>query len=128
MTTITITLITISISLYIVSGLSKSICDVSSSSEFSKSKLSLLNKPLFWCKSLSSANKYKNGDKAQGEKFLGSTTVFVWLTDAWHLFDFIRDLSLVIAVFVFPNVYIVIVGYFIKQVVFELSYRWLKTK
>jgi len=29
-------------------------------------------------------NKWKNGDITQGEKFLGSSTVFVWITDLWH--------------------------------------------
>ena len=30
-------------------------------------------------------NKYKNGDKNQGERFKGSTTIFVPFTDGWHL-------------------------------------------
>lgn len=33
---------------------------------------------------LSSNNKYKNGDPAQGPKFWGSTNIFVWTTDAYH--------------------------------------------
>lgn len=32
--------------------------------------------------------KYKNGDPKQGEKFLGSSTVFVFLTDGFHLAQF----------------------------------------
>jgi hypothetical protein len=39
----------------------------------------------FWDPSLSWANKYKNGCPAQGPKFTGSTDVFVWTTDAYHL-------------------------------------------
>lgn len=31
--------------------------------------------------------KYKNNDPKQGPKFIGSTTIFVWLTDAWHFFQ-----------------------------------------
>jgi len=30
-------------------------------------------------------NKWKNGDPSQGERFFGSSTFFVSLTDAWHL-------------------------------------------
>lgn len=29
--------------------------------------------------------KWKNGDPAQGERFWGSSTVFVFVTDFWHL-------------------------------------------
>lgn len=40
--------------------------------------------PQFWNPQLSWVNKYKNGDPAQGEKYLGSSTVFVPFQDAWH--------------------------------------------
>lgn len=33
-------------------------------------------------------NKYKNGDPEQGPAYFGSMTVFVFLTDAWHLAQF----------------------------------------
>ena len=39
--------------------------------------------------SLSWRNKYKNGDPLQGAKFPGSTTVFVLVTDQYHLNNFI---------------------------------------
>jgi hypothetical protein len=42
--------------------------------------------PLFWNPQLSWRNKWKNGDPEQGEKFPGSSSIFVSLTDAWHLF------------------------------------------
>ncbi len=42
----------------------------------------------FWNPQLSDLNKYKNRDPEQGEKFWGSTTFFVWTTDAWHRFQF----------------------------------------
>ncbi|MCC7514524.1 MAG: hypothetical protein IT212_07510 [Bacteroidia bacterium] len=41
----------------------------------------------YWDASLSWRNKYKNKDVEQGEKFWGSTTIFVALTDGWHLFQ-----------------------------------------
>lgn len=40
---------------------------------------------LFWNPAASWRNKYKNGDPAQGPRFPGSTTIFVFLTDGWHL-------------------------------------------
>ena len=36
--------------------------------------------------SLSWQNKWKNGNRKQGERFFGSSTFLVWTTDAWHLF------------------------------------------
>jgi hypothetical protein len=50
----------------------------------------------FWNPLISWSNKYKNGDKNQGEKFICSTTLFVGLTDAWHLFKLINHTCLFI--------------------------------
>lgn len=48
----------------------------------------------FWCPVLSWRRKYKDNDPSKGEKFFGSTTVFVWVTDAWHLFKMLRNVAL----------------------------------
>ena len=40
----------------------------------------------FTIPALSWQNKWKNGDRKQGERFFGSSTFLVWTTDAWHLF------------------------------------------
>jgi len=40
---------------------------------------------LFWNPAISWKNKYKNHDPAQGQRFPGSTNVFVFTTDAYHL-------------------------------------------
>ena len=45
----------------------------------------------FWDPKISWRNKWKNGDPAQGERFPGSSTIFVFLTDAWHLAKFSRN-------------------------------------
>lgn len=42
----------------------------------------------FWKPSISGANKYKNGDPAQGAAFPGSRTWLVFLTDGYHLTRF----------------------------------------
>jgi hypothetical protein len=42
--------------------------------------------PKFWNPYESWPNKWKNGDKKQGEKFFLSSTWLVFLTDSWHLF------------------------------------------
>lgn len=41
--------------------------------------------PNFWNPEVSWRNKWKNGDKEQGPKFIGSSTVFSLFTDGWHL-------------------------------------------
>ena len=49
----------------------------------------------FWDASISWQNKYKENSMTE-PKFYGSTTIFVFLTDAWHLFKFLRNLFLFI--------------------------------
>ena len=51
----------------------------------------------FWDPTLSWENKYKEGSMTE-PKFLGSTTYFVFLTDAWHFFQMIMLLSLFIGI------------------------------
>ena len=75
----TITLIILSVVFSILSGLFKAIMDLSEEGK-------IKGNPLFWHKNKSWQNKWKNGDKSQGEKFFGSSRWFVLFTDAWHLF------------------------------------------
>ena len=75
----TITLIILSVVFAILSGISKAVMDLSEESK-------IKGNPLFWHKNKSWQNKWKNGDKAQGERFFGSSRWFVLFTDAWHLF------------------------------------------
>lgn len=49
---------------------------------------------LFWNPSESWKNKWK--DDLKTEKFLGSSTIFVFTTDAWHLFKFFKNTTLFI--------------------------------
>ena len=42
----------------------------------------------FFNPKISWKNKWKDGDSKKGEKFLGSSTVFVMFADAWHLAQF----------------------------------------
>lgn len=53
----------------------------------------------FWNPAESWRNKWKNGNRSEGEAFLGSSTIFVWVTDAWHLFNTFRIIMYVAAVF-----------------------------
>jgi len=119
-------MIIISIILLIISGLSKAIQDISDSS-YSSSKLSYLNAS-FWNKSISWKNKWKNNDESQGEKFLGSSSIFVFITDAWHLFDVIRDITLIISLLLTPFIWFFIIAYIIRQLSFSFFYKILIKK
>ncbi|HSI82338.1 MAG TPA: hypothetical protein VK970_01070 [Candidatus Methylacidiphilales bacterium] len=46
---------------------------------------------------LSWRNKWRNGNRAEGEAFLLSSTAFVFVTDAWHLLKGIAKASLILA-------------------------------
>lgn len=56
----------------------------------------------FWNPDISWTNKYKNHDPAQGEKFPGSTSVFVWTQDGWHLCKFSKNAFLFTGVVLNP--------------------------
>lgn len=52
---------------------------------YSKSVFANFDKPEFYDANQSWKAKWKNGDPKQGEKFWGSSTIFVRFTDFWHL-------------------------------------------
>ena len=125
-------IIFLSILFAVIAGLSKSLQDICSESNFYNSKLITKFKFNidFWYKSISSKNKWKNGDKSQGEKFWGSSTIFVMFTDGWHLMDSSRTLfsflSGGLATLCFPWFYSIPVVITIMLIVFETSYSFLK--
>lgn len=49
----------------------------------------ILPKGSWWDMNQSWRNKWKNGDPEQGEAFFLSSTALVFLTDAWHFFQFL---------------------------------------
>jgi len=53
------------------------------------------HKQIFWDITKSWVNKWKDSS-AREEKFLGSSSIFIFTTDAWHLFKFFRDTFLFI--------------------------------
>lgn len=81
-----ITLSILSVVFAILAGVCKAITDLSEEGK-------IKGNPIFWHKHKSSANKWKNGDKKQGEKFWLSSTFLVAQTDAWHLFGAIMFYS-----------------------------------
>jgi len=59
--------------------------------------------PDFWNASISWRNKYKNNIYSQGPKFFGSTTFLVFVTDGWHLFQFLCNSFLTLAVVILAD-------------------------
>lgn len=85
--------------------------------------------PQYWNADVSWKNKYKEDLKTK--KFWGSTTIFVWLTVAWHLFDMLNTLLLFFACFftvlsdfkdwaIGLSIFILFIVY---HLIFELFYR-----
>jgi len=54
----------------------------------------------FWNPNISWRNKWKNGDRSQGEKFLLSSTILVSTTDAYHMLRTYEHVSTVTAVII----------------------------
>lgn len=123
----------ISISL---SSISKSLMDTL---RFHFSTSIFKNCSSWWNPSESWKNKWKNGDPNQGEKFLGSSTIFVSFTDGWHLFQhfflFFMFLSFILYSCSFPIItwtwwmisdFILIYAYF--TILFQIIYWSLNKK
>jgi hypothetical protein len=80
--------------LIIISSIAKAVMDkVNFHFENSIFNSNKLNKR-FWDKKISWRNKWWNGDKSKGERFFLSSTILVFITDAWHLFQSIMLFSL----------------------------------
>jgi len=117
-------ILTIVILLSIIAGISKAVMD-KVNFHFSESIFVKYN-GLFWNPVYSSMNKYKNGIKAHGSKFFGSTTFFVWTTDAWHLFQMINGVtvaSLFFLVGMFLPWWSAIILYALTRMIFELFFK-----
>jgi hypothetical protein len=74
--------------LCIFAGMSEAAMDALSH-RFEESIFSSFNKN-YWNPVYSGGNKWKNGDRNQGERFFLSSTLLVGFTEAWHLFKMIR--------------------------------------
>lgn len=55
----------------------------------------------FWDNRIAWTNKWRKGDPAQGERFWGSSHIFVFLMDGWHTVKFIWILHLIVAILVY---------------------------
>lgn len=86
------------VALAFVSGAAKGIADVISVHYDNFSRVHPGANQQYWDPAVSWRNKYKNGDPVQGAKFPGSTTIFVSLTDAWHLCNTVNKAAIIGAI------------------------------
>lgn len=62
--------------------------------------------PEYWNPNVSYKNKYKDpSDLSKGEKFFGSTTFLVFLTDSWHLFKMLFLSTLFLSVILYTPLF-----------------------
>lgn len=93
----------------------------------------------YWDQDVSWKNKYAKADGNEvwinKPRFLGSTTVFVWVTDGWHLTEAFRNTAIVLSVLFFPGIALdwwflayLVAGKVIVGTSFEATFRALKVK
>jgi hypothetical protein len=110
----------ISLILVGVSAMAEAIMD---KLNFHFEKSIFLNKEnqLFWNPIESWKNKWKEDLKT--EKFIGSSTIFVFTTDAWHLFKFIKNTCLFIGLpLLFMGDINIIISMVIARVIYGLVF------
>lgn len=114
---------------FIISAFSESIMDTLQF-HYYKSIFNDFKNKSFWNPEISWKNKYKNNDPNQGEKFKFSTTLFVGLTDGWHFFKLVKNVSLFFGLFLiltliynfYLSLILIILLRLIYGVVFTLGY------
>ena len=85
-----------------------------------------LENQTFWRPDLSWKNKWKDGDPQLGERFLGSSTLFVGLTDGWHLFKLVHNLFLFIGLLMISiSLYLplhIAISFVVARVIFGVAF------
>lgn len=87
----------VGILLITASGFFEAIMDITQF-HYHKSIFSEMN-PIFWNPEISWKNKYLSQEPSLGPKFIGSTSLFVGITDGWHLSKLIRTFLLFLGFF-----------------------------
>lgn len=111
-------MVILTIALILVAAISNVLMDLSSEGRLYSKNVNLyrwLNKELSW------RLKYEKQDPRWGEKFPGSTTVFVFLTDGWHLFQFIFHTCWQMAIAIHIDRWFI--AFVIIKIVFSLSFQ-----
>lgn len=86
--------------------------------------------PKFWNPEISWKNKWKNGNKEEGEKFPFSSTLLVSFTDGWHLMKTCRWWSLVLLLILLSLVttlqwWMIVLVFVLQKLIFSLTFWFL---
>ena len=73
--------------------------------------------------SISWKNKWKDGDIQKGEKFLGSSTVFVFVTDFWHFCKFLMLLCISFSIVLYQPIFFWFIDWFLFYLVFTVTFE-----
>jgi len=71
----------------------------------------------------SAGNKWKNGDYKQGEKFFGSSTCFVALTDLWHLVKAIMLVLICMSIVLYIPIFSIYIDWMIYLLTFTITFE-----
>ena len=113
----------------IIAGVSKAVRDTLAH-HFEESIFRNLN-PLFWNPVLSGGNKWKNGDESQGEKFLFSSTLWVAVTEGWHVFEMLNVFCLYLSagfMVFYMGLWGAVISRIIYGISFTIAYKYFKIK
>ena len=112
----------ISILLMIFAGFWNSVMDVLKT-RYNTSIFASWNNQTWLKPSLSWRNKWKNGDKSQGERFFGSSTFLVWLTDFWHLAKMLMLVGIGFAIVMYKPIVAWWIDWFILYCAFTVPFE-----
>ena len=121
-------MITLSIILTVIAAISNAVMDIIQH-KYDRSIFSKYN-PLFWNPKESWKNKW-NGVDINGkpkEKFLFSSTIFVWTTDAWHLFQFIQLKCFFLVVILQPNMFTGLITFVVLHTIYSFVFEIFYSK
>ena len=88
----------------------------------------------YWDAKISWQNKWHGGNRNLGEKFFGSSTFLVFLTDAWHFFQFLMfsciefSVALLFGLGLIQTILIFIGLKVVRTLVFEICWKYLFKK
>jgi len=93
---------------------------------YKDSPFAKFKKQIWWNPTISWKNKWRGGKPENGEKFPGSSTIFVWTTDAWHFFQMIfltlMFLSIVFYTPLFSVSYSWVFDFIIYRIIFGVTF------
>lgn len=111
----------------IISTISKSIMDILLF-HYHNSIFSKVKNDKWWNPEISWKNKWKNGDPEQGERFFGSSTFLVSITDAWHFFQHIMILSFILSIVVYIPIFGFIIDFLILYLIYTCTFELFFSK